>query len=129
LQRRASELGRSVKVRAQVGNFDSMCRLIESNVGIGLLPLSTAERYAKTMVLEIVEIADAWTSIEAKICVRKSSAISKQVRSLIEFLVEDPKASRAIATLEKKGTDARRGRQKKTGRRTKRRGSNVEPRR
>jgi len=96
IQQRASELGRSARIRAQVGNFDSLCRLIEANVGIGLIPQSVAERYAKFTALEIVDLADPWALREIKICVRQFSTLPRSARSLVEFLLDHPKSKKTI---------------------------------
>lgn len=96
IQQRATELGRTAKIRAQVGNFDAMCRLIEANIGIGLLPQSVANRYMRFMNLQVVDLADPWALRETNICVRKFSTLPKSARSLVDFLIEHPQAKRAI---------------------------------
>jgi DNA-binding transcriptional LysR family regulator len=96
LQQQAAELGRSAKIRAQVGNFDAMCRLIEANIGIGLLPQSVGRRYARFTALEIVDLADPWALRETKICARRFAALPGSARSLVEFLLEHPHAKQAM---------------------------------
>ncbi|MDC6210110.1 hypothetical protein [Ralstonia solanacearum] len=44
--------------------------MIETDVGIGVVPLSAALRHRKTMQLKIVELADAWAVRERAVIVR-----------------------------------------------------------
>ena len=49
LAQTANELNQQIKIRIQVGNFEAACRMIESNVGIGVVPYSAASRHAKSL--------------------------------------------------------------------------------
>ena len=55
---------------SQVGNFESACRMIESGVGVGVLPESAASRHAHPWDIAIVPLSDAWSVREMQICVR-----------------------------------------------------------
>jgi DNA-binding transcriptional LysR family regulator len=69
LQGAAADLQRSLRWRVQVSNFETACRMIEANVGIGVLPESTAVRHAKSMALSIVQLEDDWAERRLQICV------------------------------------------------------------
>ncbi|MFC6669987.1 LysR substrate-binding domain-containing protein [Marinobacterium aestuariivivens] len=69
------EMGAVFKPRVQVFGFESMCRMIESGVGIGVLPESCARRYARTMRLKLVELTDTWAR-------RRRCMIHKDLESL-----------------------------------------------
>ncbi len=81
--------GRRLKLRIQVGSFEEMCRLIETGVGIGVLPISAVQRLARTERLRAVPIDDNWSVQTLKICVRDPAALPDFARELIEFLVAD----------------------------------------
>ena len=49
LSEKAERIGRRLRLRVQLRSFDAVCRLVECNVGIGIVPATTAERHAKTM--------------------------------------------------------------------------------
>ena len=87
LAQAANDLHRSIKIRIQVGNFETACRMIEANVGLGVLPFSAASRHAKSMGIQIVEIKDEWAVRKLKICVRSVQALPVFARELIELLV------------------------------------------
>jgi DNA-binding transcriptional LysR family regulator len=42
----------------QLRSFDAVCRLVECNVGIGIVPETTAVRNARTMALHRIELSD-----------------------------------------------------------------------
>ncbi|WP_322005143.1 LysR substrate-binding domain-containing protein [Paraburkholderia tropica] len=86
LLRVASELHTKLQVRIEVGNFDALCRMIEANVGIGVLPHSSAVRYAKSMAIRLVDIEDDWAARDLLICARSFDLLPSFARELIELL-------------------------------------------
>ena len=75
--------------RIQVGNFETACRMIESGVGVGVLPESAASRHAHSMDIAIVPLSDAWSVREMQICVRSLEALPSFAQELVELLVAD----------------------------------------
>ena len=47
LRQAASRLNRDLKIRVQVASFEALCRMVESNVGIGIMPELPARRHSK----------------------------------------------------------------------------------
>jgi DNA-binding transcriptional LysR family regulator len=92
LAQAASDLRLPIKIRIQVGNFEAACRMIEANVGLGVLPFSAASRHAKSMGIRIVEIDDEWAVRKLQICVRSLQGLPVFARELIELLVGAVKA-------------------------------------
>ena len=89
LNRIASEMNRSIKLRIQVGNFDAACRMVEAKVGIAILPASAAQRYRQTMDIHIVELKDEWALRQLHICMRSFDLLPAFARDLIGLLRED----------------------------------------
>jgi len=89
LAQAANELNRPIKIRIQVGNFEAACRMIESNVGIGIVPFSSASRHAKTMNIRMVELTDEWAVRKMQVCVRNLQALPAFARELVELLVAE----------------------------------------
>lgn len=89
LKRAASDLQRTLHWRIQVSNFETAGRMIEANVGIGVLPESTARRHAQTMALSIVQLQDDWAERNLQICVADLDALPVFARKLVDLLVED----------------------------------------
>lgn len=86
LNRVAGELNQTLQVRIEVGNFEALCRMVEANVGIGVLPHSSAVRYAKLMNVRLVEIADGWAARNLLICVRSLDLLPSFARELVDQL-------------------------------------------
>jgi DNA-binding transcriptional LysR family regulator len=85
--------GKRLKLRIQVGSFEEMCRLIDTGVGIGVLPISAAQRLARGGRLRVVRIEDEWSVQGLKICVRDPATLPEFARELIDFLVADAAAA------------------------------------
>lgn len=88
LQQEVTALARGMRLRIQVGSFDAMCRMIESNVGIGVLPEATAQRHARMSRIKVVQLLDEWAEREVRICVRRFEELPVFAREFIDFLVK-----------------------------------------
>jgi DNA-binding transcriptional LysR family regulator len=88
-------LHRRLPLRIQVGNFEAACRMIEANVGVGILPESAARRHAQTMAIRIVRLNDEWSLRALLICMRKLDALPGFARDLVDLLVADASSADA----------------------------------
>jgi DNA-binding transcriptional LysR family regulator len=86
LSEKAERIGRRLKLRVQLCSFDAVCRLVECNVGIGIVPATTAERHAKTMSIHKIELADEWAVRKLTICVRREDHLPTYARELVRHL-------------------------------------------
>jgi len=86
LASKAVRIGRPLRLRVQLRSFDAVCRLVECNVGIGIVPETTARRVAKTMAIAVVPLTDAWAVRELTICIRKLDELPLSARQLVEHL-------------------------------------------
>lgn len=105
LRQASDELHRAIKLRIQVGNFETACRMIASGVGVGVLPESAAGRHARAMDIAIVPLSDAWSVREMQICVRSLAALPSFAQELVQLLVAD--ASGDLGPEERGMRDAR----------------------
>jgi DNA-binding transcriptional LysR family regulator len=96
VQRCAAELGRTPTIRAQVGGFDVVCRLIEANVGVGLIPRAAACHHARLLGIEQIELLDAWASRGSLICSRRFSELPSAARALIQAILTYPETRESI---------------------------------
>lgn len=87
LSEKAERAGRHLKLRVQLRSFDAVCRLVECNVGIGIVPATTVERQARTMAIRRVELADDWAVRKLVICVRHAADLPSYARQLVRHLV------------------------------------------
>jgi DNA-binding transcriptional LysR family regulator len=86
LSEKAERIGRRLKLRVQLRSFDAVCRLVECNVGIGVVPATTAERHAKTMSIRRIELADDWALRNLTICMRREADLPVYARDLVRHL-------------------------------------------
>ena len=55
---KAARAGRSLRLRVQLRSFDGVCRLVERNVGVGIVPETTARFAARSMAISAVQLTD-----------------------------------------------------------------------
>ncbi len=87
---RAARLGRTIRLRVQLRSFDAVCRLVESGVGIGIVPETTARRAVRSAEIAIIHLRDAWAVRDLTICVRTLAGLSPQAHGLVAHLRKPP---------------------------------------
>lgn len=60
MERAATEAGRALRLRIQVTNFDAVCRMAESGIGIGIVPACVAQPYVALHRLHQAQLRDSW---------------------------------------------------------------------
>ena len=80
---KAARLGAPLRLRVQLRSFDAVCRLVETNVGVGIVPHTTARRAAAIGALRIIELSDDWAVRELSICVRRFDDLRPTARDLV----------------------------------------------
>lgn len=95
---KAGRLGRPLRLRVQLRSFDAVCRLVECNVGVGIVPETTARRAARTMAISVVALTDAWALRELTICIRALEALPPYARQLVEHMRASAAPQRGIST-------------------------------
>ncbi|PLC49015.1 LysR family transcriptional regulator [Pollutimonas subterranea] len=85
----ADDLGRVLRFRVEVSNFEAACRMIAAQVGIGVIPESAARRYVKDLPLKIITLNDAWALRRLHICVKQFDKLPVFAKELVSLLVKD----------------------------------------
>ena len=93
----ARDRGWNLRLRIHVGNYDAMCRMIGSGVGIGLVAESAARRHARTSNIRVLGLVDEWSVQPLKICVRELGSLPGLARELVHLLVDRAQAGAADA--------------------------------
>jgi DNA-binding transcriptional LysR family regulator len=86
LSEKAERIGRRLRLRVQLRSFDAVCRLVECNVGIGVVPATIAERQSKTMSIHRIELSDEWAVRKLTICMRRQADLPAYARELVRHL-------------------------------------------
>jgi DNA-binding transcriptional LysR family regulator len=82
----AARLGAIMKVRARVHGFDAVCRMVETGVGIAIVPEASAKRSKRSMRIDAVKLQDSWANRRLAICVRDLHSLPVGARQLVEHL-------------------------------------------
>jgi len=83
---KATRAGRPLRLRIQLRSFDGVCRLVERNVGVGIVPETTARWAAKTMAIRAVQLTDPWALRELSIVMRDYQALPPYARELVDHM-------------------------------------------
>jgi DNA-binding transcriptional LysR family regulator len=94
---RAAQRGVRLNYRVRVPSFDAQCRLIESGAGVALLPEATARRFAATMRLSVVTLADTWMARQLLVAVRRLDELPAFTQRLVKHLVAEGELAHAAA--------------------------------
>jgi DNA-binding transcriptional LysR family regulator len=86
VREQAEKLGGKLSLRIQVPGFESICKMVEAGVGIGVISEPAAIRHSKTMNFSIVQLDEAWAVRERSILVRGFDALPACARGLISLL-------------------------------------------
>ena len=87
----------TLRTRIEVSNFETACRMIEANVGVGIVPMSSARRHAEHLAIRIVPLKDDWSLRQQFVVMRQLDALPSFGRDLVDLLVEDAKSAAAPA--------------------------------
>jgi DNA-binding transcriptional LysR family regulator len=83
---KAARVGQPLRLRIQLRSFDAVCRMVECNVGIGIVPETTARRVSRSMAIAVVALTDTWALRDLTICVRRLRDLPPYARRLVEHL-------------------------------------------
>ena len=83
---KAARIGRPIRLRVQLRSFDAICRLVECDVGVGIVPETTVQRVERNMAVTSVRLSDPWALRELTICVRDETALPPYARQLVDHL-------------------------------------------
>jgi DNA-binding transcriptional LysR family regulator len=88
VREQAEKLGVNLLWRIQLSSFESICRMVEAGVGIGVIPESAALRHSRTMNLTIIPLDEPWAIRERSILIRQLDALPGCIRALIAVMTQ-----------------------------------------
>jgi len=83
----AHDSGKSIKQRIQVSSFDCMCKLVEANLGIAMLPIGVLGHHVAAGGIRTVDLKDAWARRQHVIVVRDLATVPFTTRTLVDHLL------------------------------------------
>jgi DNA-binding transcriptional LysR family regulator len=81
----AAAIGETLRVRIRVSGPETMCRMAEARMGVGLVPEECAARHCNAMALAMVPLAEDWALRELKLCVARGDLLP-QVTMFMDHL-------------------------------------------
>ncbi len=82
----AREAGKVLRLRIHVPGFDAMCRMVQANMGIGILPQKAYELFGRALGLHAVPLTDGWSDRRLILVVRDEIQLSPVSRLLFDYL-------------------------------------------
>ncbi|WP_408587988.1 LysR family transcriptional regulator [Novosphingobium sp.] len=79
----AAKLGRRINYRVRLRSFETVARLVEAGIGIGILPLNAAERLGSD-TLCLVPLSDRWAHRRLLLCARRFEDLSGHALALVD---------------------------------------------
>lgn len=76
----------ALKLRIQVTSYEALCSMVESGLGVGLMPNDIARAYLKAGRIAAVPLTDGWAERELRICVRKDEQHLDATQRLLNHL-------------------------------------------
>jgi DNA-binding transcriptional LysR family regulator len=86
MQYAATQAGKSLRLRINVPGFDAVCRMVQANMGIGLMPDRAFQVIGAGMGLRAVSLRDDWARRELKVVVRDVDELSDTGRLVLAHL-------------------------------------------
>ena len=82
----ARACGVALQQRVQASSFDAMCRLVETRLGITMLPEGVLAPYAAAGRLVAIPLREGWAVRQMQLIVRDAEQLSPIARTLLEHL-------------------------------------------
>lgn len=77
---------KALRLRIQVGSFAALCRMVESGLGVGVLPERAARAFVGPLKIRMLELVDPWVVRHMYVCVRDYDALPVIARRLVDHL-------------------------------------------
>lgn len=89
LTQAAGDEKRNIKLKVQVTSFDALCFMVNSGLGIGVLPQDIAQRYSVMFDLRIIPLTEPWARRKIQICVRSFDALPTAAKLFVTHLAQN----------------------------------------
>ncbi|MDB5777046.1 MAG: LysR family transcriptional regulator [Herbaspirillum sp.] len=89
LSEHAVRAGKPFHYRVRLRSFEAVCRMVETGVGVAIVPETAARRCQRSMRIRRVRLSDAWATRALIVCVRRLDELPSYARQLIGELSGD----------------------------------------
>jgi DNA-binding transcriptional LysR family regulator len=95
LRQPESGANQRIQVRVSGGSHETVCRMIEADIGISVIPESTARRLARTLAMKVIPLSNEWAASDLRIVLRSYDLLPKFARDLVDMMVNDARLADA----------------------------------
>ena len=81
----AARAGRRLRLRVRLPDFDAVCQVVGSGVGVAVVPATAARRYRRS-AFRIIPLTDTWAPRRLTICIRSFGALPLAGQRLVDHL-------------------------------------------
>lgn len=86
LQREAAVLGKQLRYRVHVTTFEAACRMVDSELGVCVIPLEVAKIFERALNIKAIPLEDSWAKRKFIICARSYDKLNYPARLLFDHL-------------------------------------------
>ncbi|GAA5066653.1 LysR family transcriptional regulator [Maritalea mobilis] len=86
VDKRAADLGITIRTTVEVKSFDGVRRMVQARLGIAILPFGAVEAYLGDGSIVMIPIDEPWATRDLMIAVQSPSALSPQAEALLRTL-------------------------------------------
>ena len=92
LAEQAVRAEKGLRLRVQVRGFEVVCRVVQSGLGVGLLPFHAANAMGQSMGLAVRPLSDDWAARRMLTCIKKDRPRTVALNQLLDVLKAQPAA-------------------------------------
>jgi DNA-binding transcriptional LysR family regulator len=89
LQREAARIGKPLRRRVVVTNFEASLRVVRAGLAISVVPREVAEHHAEAFGLRILPLDEPWAERRFILCFRDAQSLTPAAQLLVDHLATD----------------------------------------
>lgn len=82
----AAAAEKTFRMRIQVTSYEALLRMVENDLGIGIMPQDIALPYVNTNRVKVIPLNDSWAHRNLKLCTSNQHPLSQATQRLLEHL-------------------------------------------
>lgn len=86
LAKAAGALQKTLRLRIQVTSYDALCLMVDTGLGIGVLPEAVARQHAQSLRLHVLALDEPWAQRALTLCVHSRAALPEAAQQLLDHL-------------------------------------------
>jgi DNA-binding transcriptional LysR family regulator len=83
----ARRLGKQLNYRIRLRSFESVCRVVGQDIGVGIVPSAVAVRCARTTQVKRLTLTDSWAARRLVLCTRRGDELPLHAQQLLRHVL------------------------------------------